>query len=77
MVWDTTIQTKERWFIMNYTKEITNELVAEFGSSILSKNNPTTYALTIRQCQILNNKYGFEKGSAIVKRYMSLKKVAK
>jgi hypothetical protein len=57
---------------MNYTNEITNELVAEFGSSILSKNNPTNYALTIRQCQILNNRYGFEKASVIVKRYRSL-----
>jgi hypothetical protein len=62
---------------MNYTNEITNELVAEFGSSILSKNNPTNYALTIRQCQILNNKYGFDKASIIAKRYASLKKVAK
>jgi hypothetical protein len=62
---------------MNYTNEITNELVAEYGSSILSKNNPTTYALTLRQCQILNNKYGFEKASVIVKRYASLAKVGK
>jgi hypothetical protein len=62
---------------MNYTQEITDELVAEFGSSILSKNNPTTYALTLRQCQVLNNKYGFDKASVIVKRYMALSKVAK
>lgn len=59
---------------MNYTNEITNELVAEYGSSILSKNNPTTYALTIRQCQILNNKYGFDKAMVIAKRYASLQK---
>jgi hypothetical protein len=56
---------------------ITQELVEEFGSSILSKNNPTTYALTLRQCQILNNKYGFEKAQAIVKRYVALQKVGK
>jgi hypothetical protein len=62
---------------MNYTNEITNELVAEFGSSILSKNNPINYALTLRQCQILNNKYGFEKASVIVKRYASLAKAGK
>ena len=62
---------------MNYTNEITNELVAEFGSSILSKNNPTTYALTLRQCQILNNKYGFDKAKVIVERYMALSKVGK
>ena len=62
---------------MNYTNEITNELVAEFGSEILSKNNPTTYALTLRQCQILNNKYGFDKAKIIVERYMALSKVGK
>jgi len=62
---------------MNYTNEITNELVAEYGSSILSKNNPTTYALSLRQCQILNNKYGFEKAQAIVKRYVALQKASK
>ena len=62
---------------MNYTNEITNELVAEFGTKILSKNNPTTYALSIRQCQVLNNKYGFEKASIIAKRYASLAKVGK
>jgi hypothetical protein len=62
---------------MNYTNEITNELVAEYGSSILSKNNPTTYALSLRQCQILNNKYGFEKAQVIVKRYVALQKASK
>jgi hypothetical protein len=51
---------------------IYNEIAEEFGSSALSVNNPTSYALTIRQCQILNNKYGFEKASVIVKRYRSL-----
>jgi hypothetical protein len=62
---------------MNYTNEITNELVAEYGYSILSKNNPTTYALSLRQCQILNNKYGFEKAQVIVKRYVALQKASK
>ena len=57
---------------MNYTNEITNELVAEFGTKILSKNNPTKYALTIRQCQVLNNKYGFDGAQVIIKRYMTL-----
>jgi len=60
---------------MNYTNEITNELVAEFGSEILSKNNPTNYALTLRQCYELNNKYGFDKAKVIVERYMALSKV--
>jgi hypothetical protein len=63
---------------MNYTNEITNELVAEFGSSILSKNNPIpANALTLRECQILLNKYGFEKAQVIAKRWASLHKVAK
>jgi hypothetical protein len=56
---------------------IYNEIAEEFGSSALSINNPTTYALTLRQCQILNNKYGFEKATIIAKRYASLQKVGK
>jgi hypothetical protein len=60
---------------MTHYNTITNELVEEYGSSILSKNNPTNYALTLRQCQQLLNKYGMEKASVIVKRYTSLKKV--
>lgn len=62
---------------MNYTNEITRELVAEYGTSILSKNNPTHYALTLRQCQVLLNKYGMEKASIIAKRYAALGKVVK
>lgn len=62
---------------MNYTNEITSDLVAEYGTSILSKNNPMEYTLTLRQCQVLLNKYGIEKASVIVKRYASLKKVGK
>ena len=55
---------------------IYNEIAEEFGSSALSINNPLpSYALTLRQCQILNNKYGFEKAMIIAKRYASLKKV--
>ena len=54
---------------------IYNEIAEEFGSSSLSINNPLpSYALTIRQCQILLNKYGMEKASVIAKRYYSLKK---
>ena len=60
---------------MTHYNTITKELVAEYGTSILSKNNPTEYALTLRQCQILLNKYGMEKASIIVKRYTSLKKM--
>jgi len=54
---------------------IYNEIADEFGSSALSINNPLpSYALTIRQCQILNNKYGFDKAMVIAKRYASLQK---
>lgn len=54
---------------------IYNEIADEFGSSALSINNPLpSYALTIRQCQILNNKYGFDKAKVIAKRYASLQK---
>ena len=61
---------------MTHYNTITNELVEEYGSSILSKNNPLpSYALTLRQCQILLGKYGMEKASIIAKRYASLKKV--
>jgi hypothetical protein len=57
---------------------IYNEIAEEFGPSALSINNPLpSYALTLRQCQILNNKYGFEKAMIIAKRYASLQKVGK
>ena len=57
---------------------IYNEIAEEFGSSALSINNPLpSYALTLRQCQILNNKYGFDKAMIIAKRYASLQKVGK
>jgi hypothetical protein len=56
---------------------IYNEIADEFGSSSLSINNPLpSYALTIRQCQILLNKYGMEKASVIAKRYYSLARKA-
>jgi hypothetical protein len=52
---------------------ITKELVTEYGTSILSKNNPYPKGtLTIRQAQILLNKYGKSKASVIAKRYGSL-----
>ena len=53
-----------------------NEIADEFGSSALSVNNPLPKeALSIRDCQILLNKYGFDKANLIAKRYASLKKV--
>jgi hypothetical protein len=56
---------------------ITNELVAEYGSSILSKNNPVpSWTLTISQCANLIDQYGYEKATLIAKRYASLQKKA-
>ena len=56
---------------------ITNELVAEYGTSILSKNNPVpSWTLTISQCANLIDKYGYEKATLIAKRYASLQKKA-
>ena len=51
--------------------EILDELVDEFGTGILSSSHPHT-GLTLRQCQILYNKYGLEKGTEIVKRWKKL-----
>ena len=54
---------------------IYNEIAEEFGSSALSIKNPTpSYTLSVKQCLVLNNKYGFDKASVIAKRYYSLKK---
>jgi hypothetical protein len=57
---------------------IYNEIAEEFGSSALSINNPLPKeALSLRECQILLNKYGFEKAMVIAKRYASMNKVGK
>ena len=52
--------------------EILDELVDEFGTGILSSSHPHT-GLTLRQCQILYNKYGLEKATVIVKRWKKLR----
>jgi len=46
--------------------EILNDLVGEYGKEILSSSHPHT-GLTLRQCQIILNEYGFEKGVEIIK----------
>jgi hypothetical protein len=57
---------------------IYNEIADEFGSSALSINNPLPKeSLSLRECQILLNKYGFEKAMVIAKRYASMNKVGK
>ena len=52
--------------------EILDELVDEFGTGILSSSHPHT-GLTLRQCQILYNRYGLEKATVIVKRWKKLR----
>ena len=52
--------------------EILDELVDEFGKGILSSSHPHT-GLTLRQCQILYNRYGLEKATVIVKRWKKLR----
>jgi hypothetical protein len=51
--------------------EILNDLVDEHGKGILSSSHPHT-GLTLRQCQILYNEYGLEKGIEIIKRWKKL-----
>jgi hypothetical protein len=55
--------------------EILNELVDEFGTGILSSSHPQSL-LSIRQCQILLNKYGFEKAKVMVQRWHKIYNVS-
>ena len=55
-----------------YYSEIRSDIAKDFGLEAAGYAPRTNYALTIRQCQILNNKYGFEKSQIIVKRYRSM-----
>jgi hypothetical protein len=52
--------------IDNYYNDITNELVAEYGQDILSKNNPKP-EISIRRAYELLNEMGFENAQAYVK----------
>ena len=61
----------------NYYNEIRSDIAKDFGLEAAGYAPAPTYALTLRQCAILNNKYGFEKASEIVKRYMALQKAGK
>jgi hypothetical protein len=63
-----------------YHDSIRKDIAIEFGLEAGGYAPRPKYALTIRQCQILNDRYGVEKGLVIVKRYMTLfgnKKVGK
>ena len=61
----------------NYYEEIRNDIAKDFGLEAAGYAPAPKYALTLRQCQILLNKYGMEKASIIAKRYASLAKVGK
>jgi hypothetical protein len=59
----------------NYYNEIRSDIAKEFGLESAGYAPKREYALTIRQCAMLNDKYGFDKAKVIAKRYASLKKV--
>jgi hypothetical protein len=61
----------------NYYNEIRSDIAKDFGLEAAGYAPAPDYALTLRQCQILNNKYGFDKAMIIAKRYASLSKVGK
>jgi hypothetical protein len=61
--------------IDNYYSEIRSDIAKEFGLESAGYAPKREYALTIRQCAMLNDKYGFDKAKVIAKRYASLKKV--
>ena len=64
----------------NYYNEIRNDIAKDLGLEAAGYAPAPKYALTLRQCQILNNKYPIDKAKYIVTRYMSLfgnKKVGK
>jgi hypothetical protein len=54
--------------------EILDDLVDEFGKGILSSSHPHT-GLTLRQCQILLNEHGFEKGVKIIQEWKKTKEM--
>lgn len=50
------------------SEETLDDLVGEYGKEILSSSHPHT-GLTLRQCQIILNEHGFERGMEIVKQW--------
>lgn len=52
-------------------KELLDELTDEFGKGALSSSHPHD-GLSLRQCQQLLNKHGFDKGKIIVKRWKAI-----
>jgi hypothetical protein len=61
----------------NYYNEIRSDIAKDFGLEAGGYAPAPKYPLTLRQCQILLNKYGMDKASVIVKRYASIAKVVK
>jgi len=58
------------------SQEILDDLVAEYGTGILSSSHPYD-GLTIRQCQKLYNKYGLDEAKVIVLRWKRIFKESK
>jgi hypothetical protein len=61
----------------NYYNEIRSDIAKDFGLEAGGYAPAPKYPLSIRQCQILLNKYGMDKATIIAKRYASLAKVVK
>jgi hypothetical protein len=61
----------------NYYNEIRSDIAKDFGLEAAGYAPAPTYELTLRQCQMLLNKYGFDEAMVIVNRYMALKKAGK
>ena len=61
----------------NYYNEIRSDIAKDFGLESAGYAPAPKYALTLRQCQNLLNKYGMEKASIIAKRYASIAKAGK
>ena len=57
---------------MTHYNEIRKDIAIEFGLEAAGYAPAPKYALTIRQCQVLQNKYDMDKATLIVKRYMKL-----
>lgn len=56
----------------NYYNDIRKDIAIEFGLESAGYATKQDYPLTVRQCQKLNNKYGFKKAQIIVRRYRSI-----
>lgn len=58
--------------IENYYSEIRSDIAKDFGLEAAGYAPRPKSIITIRQAQMLNNKYEFEKAQMIIKRYRSI-----